>query len=376
MEQDFYIDKLIVHHDIDYWDLTKLYYNDIVVPGELNKNYIKKFYTYEDLIKAIKKNKEGNTIYMIMMHFSYHTIPLFRILKQNNCITSSIISNGFPSLNYLKRCNHMKISPRDLQSRNNSLYKILKIKTQNYIAKTSKRLNLISEYPFVFLSGEFNYKRFPEIESRIMINFFDYDDYLSSLQQNENSLIDCSYCVFLDDFLIDHPDFKMKSYKLFNSADYLTELNHFFNGIEKQTNIKVIIAAHPKSKYAKNAFYDRKIITHHTRQLVKYSNFVITHMSTSLSFAILYKKPILFISSDLLKRYLSYNHLFIKQLAKYLNASYININIDVKVDMNSISVDDTRYEDYKYAFLTSKESRNRLSYHIINEHLNNLFSQR
>ena len=68
--------------------------------------------------------------------------------------------------------------------------------------------------------------------------------------------------------------------------------------------MQVVICAHPKAeKYkTKNYFENRKIYFNKTCEIIKSSRGVISHNSTAVNFAVLSKKPIIFITSNLIKR--------------------------------------------------------------------------
>ena len=70
--------------------------------------------------------------------------------------------------------------------------------------------------------------------------------------------------------------------------------------LKKNFNLKVIIASHPKSKFEKKISYlgNRLAYKDLAMELVKNCKYVITHQSTSLSYATIYKKPIFFIYTN------------------------------------------------------------------------------
>ena len=96
-------------------------------------------------------------------------------------------------------------------------------------------------------------------------------------------------------------------------------LNKFFYDLEEKFQIKVIIASHPKSKFEKKIPYlgNRLAYENSSMELVKNCKYVITHQSTSLSYATIYKKPIFFIYTNDTKKnpgVLKYNKFLCKLL--------------------------------------------------------------
>ena len=101
------------------------------------------------------------------------------------------------------------------------------------------------------------------------------------------------------------------------STKYFKEMNDFFEIIEKKFNLEVVIALHPNcfiKNYSK-FFSNRKCIKFNTARLVKSSLFVFSHASsTAINFAIIYRKPLIYIITDEMKNnYLTYKRYLIKK---------------------------------------------------------------
>ena len=130
---------------------------------------------------------------------------------------------------------------------------------------------------------------------------------------------------------------------------YFPALNEFFSNFEKYTKTKVIIAAHPKSDYDKNKknfWYDRPFYKDKTYELIKDSSYVLAHQSTSLSYAVILKKPILFLTSNEYMK--SYDSFTVHGYAKYFKQPLFNIDntkeSDFKNDLKKI--DQKIYKEY------------------------------
>ena len=176
----------------------------------------------------------------------------------------------------------------------------------------------------------------------------DYDIYLENLNRkgkNENN-----YVVFLDEDMTSHQD-----YFFFNldspisEIDYYSNLAKFIKKFQKENNIEVKFATHPKSK--KNNYEDLlegiKCYKHDTANLVKNSKAVLLHASTSVSFAVLYKKPTIFLISNKLKQ--SWIGSRIENFASILNSQIINIdNPLTKLNdfEKALKVDEKKYQNY------------------------------
>ena len=137
----------------------------------------------------------------------------------------------------------------------------------------------------------------------------------------------------------------------------------------------MIISASPKSNYTKNPFGGRKIIKGRTVELVKDCNFSLVVASTSVSYPILFEKPIVFFSTnDIANNYGSYKVLP-QYWAKILNCNYYRIDDLVKSSVIKINrVDKQSYTEYKYNYLTTKESECKLTKDIVIEYFNYYFA--
>ena len=122
----------------------------------------------------------------------------------------------------------------------------------------------------------------------------------------------------------------------------------------------------------------RKYYTLKTANLVRESLFVIAHDSLSTSYAIFNYKPIIFIYTNQIKNHsidTRKQYLQIKVLADTLGSKLLNIDNYKEEELIFNNVDKRKYDDFKYKYLVSKNTENKLSSKIfvnnimkINEH--------
>ena len=127
--------------------------------------------------------------------------------------------------------------------------------------------------------------------------------------------------------------------------------------MEQQFHLPVVIAAHPKAiLYKEKNFFDgRQVFFGKTATLVKYCRFVLVHDSTALGFAVAEEKPMLFLNSKLIQRYMGENGQFIKFIAEYLNAPLVFYD-DLQAILPTPLTDKEKYNQYKYDYLTNKDT--------------------
>jgi hypothetical protein len=127
----------------------------------------------------------------------------------------------------------------------------------------------------------------------------DYDEYLEHWhkrgeQENFAVYVDLGGPMFAWDHL--YPDRREGD---ITSEKYYPSLCRFFDYVEKELELDVIIAAHPKSKHVDHPEYygRRRTFYDQTLQLIQKSKLVISMASSAISYVVLEKKPLLFITS-------------------------------------------------------------------------------
>lgn len=118
-----------------------------------------------------------------------------------------------------------------------------------------------------------------------------------------------------------------------------------------------MIAAHPRSDYPgkPDCFEGRSIIQGKTASLIRDSSFVIAHSSTAINFAVLYQKPVLFITTDELQKKVSGMDiigLYIPAIAAELGKVPVNIDhISGFCWEREMAVDADAYHRYKNNYI-------------------------
>ena len=157
----------------------------------------------------------------------------------------------------------------------------------------------------------------------------EYDYHLKCRSIKKNKNFKFNYSVFLDQYLPFHTDALI--FKKFNTKvtkeKYYPALNEFFSKFEKHNNTKILIASHPKANYSEfkeNVWYGRKFYSNKTYELIKNAEYVLCHQSTSLSYAIILNKPLIFLTSNEYMR--SYDSFTVHGYAKYFKRPLFNID--------------------------------------------------
>ncbi len=180
------------------------------------------------------------------------------------------------------------------------------------------------------------------------------------------------YIVFLDNGMTDHPDYEKLSLRPYSTPNmYFPSMNRLFDMIEAKTETSVIISAHPRlTNLAELSSYygGRKVVSEGTAELVRDSMLVLAHDTTAISFAVLWKKPLLVVNTDQLERS---NFAAIKSLCSLLNIDAVNADcIPSKFDwLSEAEKPKKRYSIYKEMLLKKTGSTERNSWDIFADKL-------
>jgi hypothetical protein len=345
--------------EIEYWDITELLFSS-TFRQEDSYFLVKtiKFKSYYELEKAIDQQYLKKVLFISIMNFQDRIKKIHILLRKYN------LNLGFFARNQL---------PKSF-SKYLMINKILRLRIKkiinlyhSYKLEYNLKKGLYKKYDFVFQGGKLGFQAFGNFHevyknSQILrINSSDYDDYL---ENNEcERLINDDYILFLDEYVPFHPDYNYFSIgdKIIVPEEYFDRLNNYFDKLEKQFSLPVVIAAHPRAlKYKEcDHFMGRKIYFGMTCQLTKYATFVLAHSSTSISYAILFNKPIHLVTSKSIEQNMWVFHNEIMSRIQYIGCAYQYLEDKSDVVIGEINIE--KYNRYKYDYLTSEETEKKLS---------------
>jgi len=324
------------------------------------KNFIN-INDYSNLLKQFKK-LPPNFYYINLSILSFKCSIIDRILKikGGKCI-------------YLK----MNVLPEVKISFKKAILLILKSSYKFFFLKK------IIVYPFLKLINFFNHfiKGKPEIHivpnqnayenlkrknknNKIIRTYsYDYERFIQNRKLNKKNKKKKNYAVFIDQNKEDHFDHTL----LFGEEYYMTskwyweKMEKFFSFIESNFKLKVIIAAHHRrSKY--NLPIKRQFIFNKTINLVRDCKLAITHNSTAINQAILYKKPLILINFNVYKKRMS-NYLAVLNFGKLIGSKVINLesfSFSKKIFnlKNCLIINKKKYKKYKEMYIKPKTIKN------------------
>jgi len=353
--RDFFIDDLIKEGiNVEYWDLSQYYFENLTINNSINESWIKKVNSMGEVKMMLSAKNNRETVYFINFAFTGKVLLLFRILTKMN-ITIFQIARGM-----------IPVPASTVKKSVGKLFKAGMVKKVsnfafNKAALLIKQMGLIKTFDRIYYAGEdalkiagLGYEMDKQKAELIPINSSDYDHYLSL--KGSSRLVEHKYVVFLDEYLPYHPDVHMFGLKTVKAEEYYISLNKFFDDIESRYNVKVIIAAHPKavSYQTNNYFNQRDVFFFKTAELIKYAEFVFAHRSTAISLAVLFEKKLIFLYTNYMQEKMDYYYQGIHHLAKTLDTQLVNIDQPITIMEKDLNFNERMYDDFKYKFLTSK----------------------
>lgn len=197
-----------------------------------------------------------------------------------------------------------------------------------------------------------------EAERLISAHALDYDAYLAFCEQHKRVAsanlalpADQPQIVFLDQNFPFHSDFKvLKRRPPATPERYFPSLQRFFDALEADLDMPVIIAAHPRAAYASDPgtgvkyFGQRKLCQGNTLALVCESSLVLTHTSTAVNFAVMARRPVLVMTTNELEKD---EGATIRLIADTLGLRPLNIDdLPLGWNKNLLSFDEQAYTAY------------------------------
>jgi hypothetical protein len=201
-------------------------------------------------------------------------------------------------------------------------------------------------------------------------HIFDYDLYL--MQRTAPRQATAPYAVFLDQNLVYHSDLLFTgTTPSTTAASYFPPLLRFFDRFEELTGHSVVIAAQPRADYGqKNPFGRRIPVAGKTAELVRDASLVFAHYSAAISFPVLWRKPLVFLTSNDLRG--TWTRPFIEVFRSFFDAPLLNIDAftDDDIDLERLTrVPEPVYARYQRRFIKKPGTPERPLWEIFSDYV-------
>ncbi len=341
--QDMYIEATSRSFDVELWDLSDLYRRHDNLPNRLEADVRPQ--TYAELDQALGEIREPALVVTNIMFYSLKR--LYPYLQKHHLEVAAIFKEGLFS--YLNEISRYSLNPA-----NGGLVDVLKIlvKRLAWIRIPYNRLvNGRARYDYLFATNNF----YPEYTKKfIKIHYVKYDEYLAF--RGAPAVLAGPYALFLDSAATTHPTYQYTSRRNLDTAKYIRLMNEFFDFLEAQSGLRVVIAAHPKAGYTPETFNGRPIIMGQTPALIEHCSFAFGHFTTAFINAILAKKPVGFLYY---KEMLKCGQKFITiggiELGRLLEAPVINLE---KLTPFPLAVNQAAYDRFIETYVLDSQHPN------------------
>jgi len=371
---------------VEVWDFTPFLnpeaYKTLKVPDPIDykKHNFKLFKRSSDILNQIALLK-SDTIIITSIIPDHRLYPAWKRLSKLNIPYALLISDATPTLrdvsdnnphfdgkkliNFIKKIKDLNLVKIEKRISKKISFKLLKINFPEFILAGAGTQELNTNNPPI---GQ---------KTKIMwIHSLDYDLYLKDLLKPfKSNLKGEKYAVFIDEYLPFAHDYVYMGIKSpITPERYYFLLCKFFSRVEKETGLEVVIAEHPSSMYEKHPDYfeGRRLIRGKTIELTRDSEFVLMHYSTSISFAILYNKPVLFfVTKEIEQSKIDIGH--VQAFSLELNKGYINIDESYNISWDKeLTIDKEAYANYKEKYIKRKGTEEKLFWQIVADEINKL----
>lgn len=338
--------------ECEYWDIADILNYDLNNPPDTEMNSYK-ISTLKELYQTIRKEDKSNTVFVPQLSDSLGASIVFWLLRLLGCKTVFFGRGYLPS--------HYSVVQGKKCSRITRIFNMLVSGRVLFVIKTTinlmlKKLIPAKNFDISFVSG-YEAERRHSIDSKrtVHINHIDVDTAICGKVTGKK--LPGSYWVFLDEYLPFHPDWSISESDTIDPERYYQEIRCFFEMIEAEKGTEVIVAAHPKSSYESEVFGGRKVYKGMTNELVKNAEVVLTHASTAVSFAVIYKKPLcLLTSKDIIEKHPGLGGV-IAGTGKLLKCKVWDYKSKERADLVPNEVDKRSYEAYYTEYLSALESK-------------------
>ena len=368
-DYDRYGLEILQHNgfEVEVWDCTPFLrpqvYKKVTVPDPVDLKMIYRFVSNNEAIDALRA-LSSDTVVISLVVYDLRSHGLYRALSGSRSSYCILVGSLMP----LPLAHNVRFHIGD------KLRSITAAKVVNKILWGIPFRYLKLRYAsFAFVIGGMcgieQYRMIGNTTEIIPAHSFDYDIYLR--HKNGGPSKNDDIAVFLDEYLPFHPDYEYLNMKPFTTAEeYYPALRDYFDYLESTHGIEIVIAAHPRSHYDRHPDYfgGRRIVRNRTAKLVRESKLVILHFSTAVNFAVLFRKPLVFLTSNALDKLCHVHSIY--TMASSLGRTPINMNKNDEYKCeNTFDVDTRLYSKYKNQYIKTEGSMEDSSWQIFADHI-------
>ncbi|WP_027937116.1 hypothetical protein [Anaeroarcus burkinensis] len=372
--------------DVQVCDVTNLFNQKAIeknpVANELKDGCVLKINCFEELSLYLKNNAE-DAIFVDYIRgltdLDAGIEKLFRFLKKYNVRYFTIVTGALPTADVeLKSLN-------EFQWFLNRIKKVFNLKALSQFIirraiiflRRSKRVYPLpvrifsTDAPLLeqFLKKyDFDKKNVTKLHSP------DYYEFLRMKSRRKKyEYVLKPYCVFVDGGIVGHSDFDICGIQKLNPKSYIIEINNIIRHVEEKIGVRVKVAAHPKVSLEnlQKTYLNGEIVQGKTLELVENAEFVITHFSSVIGYAALFKKPVIFVET-IEMREIEHYHNAVRLMANALGMKPFQSGIDELDELEEYrKAPMSKYEQYVSKYVKTTGASDKPMWEVIIEELEN-----
>lgn len=352
--------------DIEVWDLTPLSYPQIWRNNIASGLKLKSFDGYFCIASTTELKRryfdlEKIRYFIDLTGDHFHSIRVKRHLMKMGATRCIHALGSIPP----------SIKRNDLKGKIGKLFKDGPVKTCKWLLEVLlRKLTATSISPgLAVVSGSKSIQSINRTAALIKAHNFDYDIYLKIRSPVDTSLD--RYAVFIDQNLCFHPDVIAEGWLYPATPEkYFPLICRALRNISDTLSLALCIAAHPRAVYQDRDYFEGIPIKYGaTAELIRDCTVVVCHYSTAAQFAILFGKPVIFVTTDELDA--TECRTFIADFATAFGKEVINLDRDLdKVDWKSeLCVDMEKYASYKTTYIKTDGSPEKPIWDIVIDYM-------
>lgn len=329
-------------HEVEYWFIgnLKVYFGE---PHKLNTTINEIVHYFNDIDSVAQKLQSIQEKYWAIIQFpiNHLSYPIISALY-NTSAHIIMIDLNYSLSQFGATFNRTYYWYKNIKNPKLLIYNLASKKARKRLLKHNQYYNIPK-----FTTGNL-------LSKDLSLTFNDYN---VATNLSDEKITEEKYAVFIDQSLPNHPDLKNLGLTTLNPQVYYRKMNKFFDELEKKFNLKVIIAAHPKSNIS-NEYNTRKVIKGKTASLIKYCEVVLNHYSSAISFVAYFEKPMLYIYMD--EFYNKKTYLFeilnrMETQSKFLNVPMVNIDHTIINDLKIPTNTSVNYKNFNEKYIKAAQ---------------------
>ena len=345
--------KLEMKYKVKIFDCTNLVFpvasNKERSNLEIYPHNLIKINSFCELFFHLKEYSSGLAIDYVG-NFSAKTVLLFHLFKRKRISLVVVDSGPVPA----------HVDATALKTLHNRILNVTPTRIVNKLLFSVAMSVLDSKADIAIVSGTSwqTAQRFNSASIKIYAHTFDYEEYLWKRQLTK--MRSDRYAVYLDEDIANHIDnVEMGLLHPVTEEKFFSALRHFFARVKEETGMTVVVAGHPSARYdlRPDLLRGTEIVTGETAELISGAEVVFMHASTAISFAVLWRRPTVFLTSEEISK--SWYYPRIELMRKILNAPMVNIDqqkVSQLIAAHWPKIDESAYQCYQDTYIKSRGS--------------------